>query len=380
MNSNSDESIDYDFRVVAQQTESALEQFGPRAHADYREFKLQFLDWLSTSGKNPKRRRGYSATTLKNTNYRVDKSYRWLWRKLGKCSLNFIPAHADDMMDELALMSNYSDSTLLTYVKSIKRLFKYKNHRENTNFDWSCDVQLNQAVANNTRDYFRQSEFHALYEAALSYNTVKSYHNSSMTPEERDNLKAHLAQRFGIEKGNVTRDHFNRANCWKAPSLVAVTLDTGLRPIEVGRANVDWVNLQHGELNIPKEESTKNFENWSCALSGKAVDALKRWLDEREAYDDYDGHDELWLTQQGNPYDSNSLNYLLSKLMEESGIEEQGRDLSWYSIRHGVATMWANQEGIHHARDQLRHKSSKTTMRYVHSDSKLRRDKADSMW
>ncbi|WP_142858280.1 tyrosine-type recombinase/integrase [Salinigranum halophilum] len=380
MDSNTDESPDYDFRIVAQQTESALDEFGPRVDADYRKFKQDFLKWLSTLGKNPTRRRGYSATTLKTTNYKVDKAYRWLWRTEGKYSLNFGPTHADEMMEELALMSNYADSTLLTFVKAIKRLFKYKNHQENTDHEWDCKVQLSQATTSNTRDYFRQSEFPALYEAALSYNTVKSYNNSTMTPEERENLKIHLAQRFGVEKEHISPDHFKRANCWKVPSLVSVTLDTGLRPIEVGRATVDWVNLQHGELNIPKEESTKNYENWSCALSQKTVDALGRWMNERQVYEDYDGRDDLWLTQRANPYDSNSLNYLLDKLLEEADIDSQGRDLSWYSIRHGVATLWANNEGIHHARDQLRHKSSSTTMRYVHSDSKIRGEKADSMW
>lgn len=380
MDSNTDESPKYDFRIVAQQTESALDTFGPRIDSDYRKFKQDFLKWLSVLGKNPTRRRGYSATTLKTTNYKVDKAYRWLWRTEEKYTLNFTPAHADEMMEELALMSNYTDSTLLTYVKAIKRLFKYKNHQNDTNYDWDCKVQLSQSTASNTRDYFRQSEFPALYEAALSYKTVKNYNNTSMTPEEREKLKVHLAQRFGVEKGHITRDHFERANCWKVPSLVAVTLDTGLRPIEVGRATVEWVNLEHGELNIPKEESTKNFENWSCALSRKTVDALGRWMDERAVYEDYKGRDELWLTQRENPYDSNSLNYLLSNLLEEAEIDSQGRDLSWYSIRHGVATIWANKEGIHHARDQLRHKSSKTTMRYVHSDSKIRGEKADSMW
>ena len=380
MHSNDDENGEYAFRVVAQQTESSLEQFGPRAEADYRQFKHDLLKWLATFGKNPSHRRGYSNTVLKTTNYKVDKAYRWRWRTHEKYSTHFTPEDADEMMEELALMSNYTDSTLLTYVKAIKRLFKYKNHRESTDYEWDCNVQLTQSTANNARDYFRENEFPLLYEAALSYNSVKSYHNTSMSPEERENLKAHLAQRFGIQKEAVTPEHFKRANCWKIPSLVATTLDTGLRPIEVGRAKVDWVNLQHGELNIPKEESTKNFEDWSCALSSKSVQGLERWLDERSAYDDYDDRDELWLTQRENPYDSNSLNYLLDKLKDEAGIEERGRDLTWYSIRHGVATMWANKEGIHHARDQLRHKSSKTTMRYVHSDSKIRGEKADSMW
>lgn len=319
-------------------------------------------------------------TTVKTTSYKVDKAYRWLWKHVERYTLQFDGEQADELMEEMALLSNLTDSTLLTYVKAIKRLFKFKNHQKNTNTDWDCDIQLTQSTPNNARDYLRKSEFAELYEASLSYNKVKSYHNNSMTTDEREQLKVHLAQRFGTSKDQIGPDHFKEANSWKVPSLVGVTLDTGLRPIEVSRAKVSWVNLDHGELNIPKEESTKNYENWTCALSNKAINALERWLDERAAYEKYDSSEKLWLTQQGNSFDSNSLNYLLDKLLEETNINERGRDLSWYAIRHGVATMWANEEGVHHAQEQLRHKSSKTTMRYVHSDSALRGGMADSMW
>lgn len=79
--------------------------------------------------------------------------------------------------------------------------------------------------------------------------------------------------------------------------MIAVTLDTGLRPIEVGRAKVSWVNLEDNELNIPEDESTKNEAHWNCAIKSRTAKALKRWLDERGSMDKYEGRDELWLTQ-----------------------------------------------------------------------------------
>lgn len=66
--------------------------------------------------------------------------------------------------------------------------------------------------------------------------------------------------------------------------------------------------------------------------------------------------------------------------MEETQIEERGRQLTWYSIRRAVATIWANEEGIHDAKEQLRHKSIDTTIRYVHSSQFRRAKLADSKW
>ena len=42
------------------------------------------------------------------------------------------------------------------------------------------------------------------------------------------------------------------------------------------------------------------------------------------------------------------------------------RELTWYSIRYGVASSWANEYDLQHAQEQLRHEMSETTMRYVH--------------
>lgn len=52
---------------------------------------------------------------------------------------------------------------------------------------------------------------------------------------------------------------------------------------------------------------------------------------------------------------------MLPKLIERTNIEPNGRDLSWYAIRRGSATMWANNVGIEKAAAQLRHKKLEAT-------------------
>lgn len=133
-------------------------------------------------------------------------------------------------------------------------------------------------------------------------------------------------------------------------------------------------------MNVPKEEATKSYENWSCGISQRTVDALEIWLDERDTYDKYNDCESAWLNRQGNPYNTNSLNRILRELIEGANIELNGRNLTWYSIRHGVATVWANEYGLQHAKEQLRHKKIETTIRYVHSDPEARSKKADNLF
>lgn len=93
------------------------------------------------------------------------------------------------------------------------------------------------------------------------------------------------------------------------------------------------------------------------------------------------GPERNLVEQEGKtPYTTNSLNYLLEQLVERSDIEPAGHDLSWYSIRHGVATVWADEENIHDAKEQLRHKKVETTLGYAHSGHQSRHSKVNSKW
>lgn len=364
------------FALLAEETKEDLDNLHARTREDYETWKQSVMEWLTHEGKDPERLRGYAEETLRGTNYKIDQVMRWLWNQRGYTT-ELTPDDADALMRELGRYTEYSDANLNNFVKALKRLFKYYNHEKGKEYEWDCKLNLTEEKVTN-RDYFYKREFRSLYEAALEYGTVRHYH--SCTPEERDELKATLAQRFEKTKDEVSVDDFERANSFKIPSIISVSLDCGLRPIEVGRAKTYWVNFEENSLDIPKEESSKNEDNWQCVLSEKSVRALEKWCEERASYDKYAGRDELWLNKRGNPYGSNSLNYLLDDLIETTGIEPAGRDLSYYSIRHGVASAWADEENIHDAKEQLRHKNVETTIGYAHSAAENRHGSVNSKW
>lgn len=373
-----EEARDYSppFALLAEETKEELEELHARAQTDYETWKRNLIEWLHYEGKDPERLRGYAEETLRGTNYKIDQVMRWLWNERGYTT-ELSPDDADKLMRELGRYTEYSDANLNNFVKAIKRLFSFYNHDKGKDVEWECKINLTEPNVTN-RDYFYKREFLSLYEAALEYGTVKHYH--SCTPNERDELKGTLAQRFGITIDEISPEDFERANSFKIPSIISVSLDCGLRPVEVGRAKTYWVNFEEGTLDIPKGESSKNEDNWKCVLSEKSVRALEKWCDERENYDKYEGRNELWLNKRGNVYGSDSLNYILNDLIENAGIEPAGRDLSYYSIRHGTATVWADEESIHDAREQLRHKNVETTIGYAHSGAKNRQNVVNSKW
>ena len=156
-------------------------------------------------------------------------------------------------------------------------------------------------------------------------------------------------------------------------------MDAGLRPIEVGRAKVSWVDLGNAVLRIPKEESSKNTENWTVPLLDRTATFLKKWLEERHQYDRYAGSDRLWLTREANPYTTQSLNHVMKRLCEIAGIDRTHRKVTWYSIRHSTGTYMAREEGLGAAQQQLRHKSERTTMKYDQAPVEDRQDALDKI-
>ena len=141
-------------------------------------------------------------------------------------------------------------------------------------------------------------------------------------------------------------------------------MDAGLRPKEVRGAKTSWLDLENGMLRIPKDESTKNTDNWHIALSDRTANILRKWLSERESYDKYQGMEALRLTKYGKPYGRSSLNRLLKKLCEEADIPVKHRDMSWYSIRHSVGTQMSRDKGPAAVQQQLRQKSYEMAVRY----------------
>lgn len=354
----------------------ARKQLNPRQVEDYRSHRLQLIRWMDQLGKNPAQAEGYARATVQQRAYRLDQFYRYVWTELEDGYTTRITTdHADEYLRHLAVQ-DYSLAYKASMQKAMKTLFKFQNFQNQSDVEWEPDITFNDdSGSHNPRDFLTDQERRKIREASLEHGSVPHY--TSVTPEERDRWKAYLAQRFGKPKSEVGLEDWERANSFKFPSLVNTSLDAGLRPVEVGRAKVSWVDLENQVLRIPKEESSKNTGNWVVSLRQQTSRILGNWLEERRQREKYTGSDQLWLTRHGNPYGSKSLNRLLDRLLETAEIERE--NITWYSIRHSTATFMAREEGLAAAQSQLRHKSVETTMRYDQAPVEDRRDALNRM-
>ncbi len=343
---------------------------------DYREERENCIDWLLHFGKDPDRADGYSRTTVSNRASRMDQFYRWVWDEEGYYTASVTHDHADAYMEYLA-REDYTNSHKDTTRKAVKMLFKWRHHKRGGEM-WESPITFNRPNQSTTpRDYLTREERRQIREAALEYGSVPSYNDA--TGEERERWKTYLAQRFEKPKSEITQDDWERANSWKIPSLVWVSLDAALRPIEVERAVTTWVDLDNGLLRIPKEDASKNDAHWQVGLQERTVEILGRWLKQRQTNPKYDETDALWLTRESNAYQSASLKYILEKLCDIAGISTENRRMSWYAIRHSTGTYMTREEGLAAAQAQLRHLSPESTMKYDQVPVEDRQDALDRM-
>jgi site-specific recombinase XerD len=360
-----------EFAVVPEPTAERLSQ---RQRVDYRTEREDAIKWLLAFGIDPKKANGYAETTVQNRIYRMDQFYRFVWDTEDRYTTAVTHDHADAWMQELAY-ADCSDTHRDLCQKAVRMLFKWRAH-ERGDDEWDPEISFTGNTGTTTpRDYLTLTERTQIREAALEYGSIPSYNNVS--PRERSDIAAYLAQRFEKPVDDITQADWERANNWKIPSLVSVSLDAALRPIEVERAVTSWVDLDNGLLRIPIEDSSKNEDNWRVSLGSRSVNALRRWLAQRDTYELYDGREELWLTREGNPYASASLRRVLHELCEIAGIDYEDRQMSWYTIRHSTGTYMTREEDLAAAQTQLRHKSSKTTMKYDQVPVEDRQDALD---
>lgn len=291
----------------------------------------------------------------------MDRFYRFVWIDLDLgYTTRLTHEHADEFMDHLA-QRDVSGTHRRNSVKALKMLYKWLHHVRGVP-EWKPKFSFSRDDSTNPRDYLTRKERNDIQNAALEYGSVPSYNN--LAPDERDRWKRYLSQRFEKPMSEVTVDDWDRANGWKIPSLVMVSLDAGLRPIEVERSRMSWFDNKNGVLRIPKEESSKNQDHWIVGLRNRSADALQRWCDQRSTMSMYDGTDAIWLTRHRNPYDKYALRRLMHRLCDIAGIDTEHRQMSWYTIRHSVGTYMTREEDLAATQAQLRHKSPETTMKY----------------
>ncbi|MFB6187635.1 MAG: tyrosine-type recombinase/integrase, partial [Halobacteriaceae archaeon] len=358
-----DQDTNCDFEFLGQKSISDLNY---QQEILYHDFWDSFLSFLREKGKNPDRYIGYDESNIRPTARRVHQVYQYYWKN-ERIILELTPELADhyiENLDKAEITTNagdeYSEGAKRKFANALEAYFRYQGT------DWNPQITFGSNEPSSDADPFTRREREMLLNSALDYKSPPSY--SNVSPEERDRWNAWIAQYLGIPKDEVSPKHWeDLQRTWKFASIISTALDGGCRAKLIGRVGKPFLDLDNERIIIPAEVAVKNDQSWIIELSTRSCRILKRWLDQRSNKLKYDDTDALWLNRKGNRYDSNNLNTLLSNLMEEGGIEETGRTLTWHSIRHSTGMyVYERERDLEIVAEILRQASLESAKQYAH--------------
>ena len=355
------------------------EQLNKNQFTLYKDWQLALLRWLFDRGRRLTRRKGYARNSMPHIKSAVERFSVWTYANSG-FTTEFTEKHLDDYWYYQLGRDTKLDSKrreLLNVRLILKPSGKEWEIPESEEF--YRDIAEEEADPG-FRDWFRDYELKDIKAASTVLHTTPD--RETLSEEEIQENGAYLAQRLEKPKNELTEEDWE-AESWKVPSLVFVSCDIGLRPCEVNRAQVYWVDIDGKDkpyIRIPREEDSKlGKKNRSCRLSVGAARVLQLWLDERKTLPEYEGTDALWLTSEGNRYVSSTLRRtIMMPLQREAGINVDKRENGWYMIRRGLGTDIVNKGGdISLLMQQLRIDRYETAMRYVQNSDKASDDYFD---
>lgn len=335
--------------------------------ADVETFLHEFYLWLRECGEIPERNKSMSARGAENYHARIDQLYRFVlaFDDL-QAGSRLTHAQADELIwmldqDELRTRSGdaYAATSKRKFSNVLKKYFVWLDDEDITAEPWEPNVAFTDGE-HTSADSLTYGERHRIREEALAYGSLPAY--SETRADERERINALLAQRLGKPISDVTRQDWKAADTsTKIGSLVAVTLETGMIPIEIENATLDWYDTGKRAFVVPTEYAAKNRPTNELPLTDATADVFSQWVRERRHLEAYDGTNRLWLNQRGNPYSSGNLCYLLRRLCEEANIDHENRKIVWYSLRHSLGHTFEETADISATKDQLRHQYLETT-------------------
>ena len=180
-----------------------------------------------------------------------------------------------------------------------------------------------------------------------------------------------------FKKMHLTGGQVRALECVAATSskrdlaIVTLMVHTGLRCVEVVRANVSDIQEYQGRTILNVQGKGRDEKDAFVVLSPKVVDTLNDYLVERRAKANEPLFTSASDRNKGSRLSSRMISMIVKDGMKKIGLN--GHAYSAHSLRHTTAVAILEKTGsMESAQDVLRHASITTTQIYVES---IRRDR-----
>lgn len=281
----------------------------------------------------------------------------------------------DELVDTFINSQDVKESSKSTYRRTLKQYFSwiYKNGYSLNEITRQHVLEYKNELLNKGKSSLTVGSYITVVRKFYEWTeSNKIYPNVAKGVKSPTRIQAFRKRPLSVEQINRLLDYFSNKDT-RDYAIVNLLLRTGLRTIEVVRANVEDITFKGSQRVLLIQGKGRVDKDDFVILTDKTFEPIRRYLDTRGKVS---GSEPLFVSNsnnsKGNRLTTRTISYIVKEGLKEIGLDE--RCFTAHSLRHTTAVNILIGGGtLEMVQFTLRHTNPSTTQIYTSTLNEIRR-------
>lgn len=281
----------------------------------------------------------------------------------------------DELVDAFINSQDVKESSKSTYRRTLKQYFSwiYKNGYSLNEITRQHVLEYKNELLNKGKSSLTVGSYITVVRKFYEWTeSNKIYPNVAKGVKSPTRIQAFRKRPLSVEQINRLLDYFSNKDI-RDYAIVNLLLRTGLRTIEVVRANVEDITFKGSQRVLLVQGKGRVDKDDFVILTDKTFEPIRRYLDTRGKVS---GSEPLFISNsnnsKGNRLTTRTISYIVKEGLKEIGLDE--RCFTAHSLRHTTAVNILIGGGtLEMVQFTLRHTNPSTTQIYTSTLNEIRR-------
>lgn len=281
----------------------------------------------------------------------------------------------DELVDTFINSQDVKESSKSTYRRTLKQYFSwiYKNGYSLNEITRQHVLEYKNELLNKGKSSLTVGSYITVVRKFYEWTeSNKIYPNVAKGVKSPTRIQAFRKRPLSVEQINRLLDYFSNKDI-RDYAIVNLLLRTGLRTIEVVRANVEDITFKGSQRVLLIQGKGRVDKDDFVILTDKTFEPIRRYLDTRGKVS---GSEPLFISNsnnsKGNRLTTRTISYIVKEGLKEIGLDE--RCFTAHSLRHTTAVNILIGGGtLEMVQFTLRHTNPSTTQIYTSTLNEIRR-------
>lgn len=281
----------------------------------------------------------------------------------------------DELVDTFINSQDVKESSKQLYRRTLRQYFNwiYKNGYSLNEITRQHVLEYKNELLNKGKSSLTVGSYITVVRKFYEWTeSNKIYPNVAKGVKSPTRIQAFRKRPLSVEQINRLLDYFSNKDI-RDYAIVNLLLRTGLRTIEVVRANVEDITFKGSQRVLLIQGKGRVDKDDFVILTDKTFEPIRRYLDTRGKVS---GSEPLFVSNsnnsKGNRLTTRTISYIVKEGLKEIGLDE--RCFTAHSLRHTTAVNILIGGGtLEMVQFTLRHTNPSTTQIYTSTLNEIRR-------